>query len=83
MGKADKILERVLSGRNDKNIRFDEMCSLLERLGFSMRTKGSHHVFVKEGIIEQPNLQKAGSDAKSYQVKQVRKMILNNKLELP
>jgi HicA toxin of bacterial toxin-antitoxin, len=83
MGKADKLLERVLSGRSDGNIRFEEMCGLLQRLGFSMRVKGSHHVFIREGVVDQPNLQRAGSDAKPYQVKQVRNIILKYKLELP
>jgi len=45
-----------------------------------MRTKGSHHIFRKEGINEKVNLQEAGSKAKPYQVKQVRYLIVKYKL---
>ena len=42
--KKRKILEKLLSG--SKNIRFDEMVTLLEAFGFSLaRINGSHHIF--------------------------------------
>ncbi|MBI4208129.1 MAG: type II toxin-antitoxin system HicA family toxin [Deltaproteobacteria bacterium] len=80
MSKVDKVLERVLRGTSDANISFSEMCQLLIRLGFAERTKGSHHIFTKEGMEEILNLQPKGSQAKSYQVKQVRSVILKYKL---
>jgi hypothetical protein len=46
-----------------------------------MRVSGSHHIFRKAGIEEKINLQKDGSKAKPYQVKQVRYLILKYKLE--
>jgi predicted RNA binding protein YcfA (HicA-like mRNA interferase family) len=52
----------------------------LERLGFEVRVRGSHHLFRKTGVEEKINLQKAGNKAKPYQVRQVRKVILNYKL---
>ena len=38
--------------------------------------KGSHHVFRKAGVEEKVNLQREGHNAKPYQVKQVRAVIL-------
>lgn len=67
---------RVLGGRSDANIRFGELCSLLQTLGFELRVKGSHHVFRKEGVEEHINLQEDGRMAKVYQVRQVRNVIL-------
>jgi len=52
---------------------------LLE-FGFDERIKGSHHIYTKDGIETMLNLQKDGDMAKGYQVKQVRKMILNYNL---
>ena len=77
---ADKILKQVLSGAADASVRFDDLCSLFVRLGFETRTKGSHHVFRRKGIEEMINLQRDGKDAKPYQVKQVRSVILKNRL---
>jgi len=56
------------------------MCQLLRRLGFEERIRGSHHIFTKEGIEEILNLQPKGSQAKAYQVKQVRAVILKYQL---
>ena len=69
---AAKTLHRVLSGTSDASIRFDDLCTLLENLGFQKRVKGSHHIFRKTGVEEKVNLQRDGNNAKPYQVKQVR-----------
>ena len=52
----------------------------MQRFGFEMRIKGSHHIFRRKGIEEKPNLQKDGNKAKPYQVKQIRKIILKYEL---
>lgn len=75
-----KTLRRVLSGTSDAAIRFDDLCSLLERLGFDERVKGSHHLFRKAGLEERINLQREGNNTKPYQVKQVRAVILKHRL---
>jgi len=80
MGKWSKVLERVLRGTNDANIEFEELCGLLERLGFEQHSRGSHHVFRRPGIPERPNLQRDGHHAKPYQVRQVREIVLQHKL---
>jgi len=51
---------------------FDDLCHLLERMGFERRTRGSHNIFRRPGVAEKPNLQRAGAKAKPYQVRQVR-----------
>jgi len=80
MGKYDKLLLQILRGLSDANIEFDELCHLLESLGFDVRTRGSHHVFRKSGIPEKINLQRHGAKAKPYQVKQVRAVIQKYRL---
>ena len=77
---ADKTLRRILSGTADAAIRFDELCSLLESLGFDKRVSGSHHLFRKSGVEERINLQRDGKHAKPYQVKQARAVILRYRL---
>ena len=80
MGQYEKLLIKVLSGTADVNIPFGAMCQLLVRLGFVERIKGSHHIFTKDGVVEIINLQPKGTKAKSYQVKQVRNLILKYRL---
>lgn len=53
----NKLLARVLRGTSDTNIPFAEMCQLLSKLGFEERTRGSHHIFTKDGVEEILNLQ--------------------------
>jgi hypothetical protein len=80
MSKYDKLLIQVLRGASDANISFDGLCGLMRSLGFDERTRGSHHIYSKEGVEEIVNLQPIGSRAKAYQVKQVRGIILKYKL---
>jgi predicted RNA binding protein YcfA (HicA-like mRNA interferase family) len=76
MTKQDKLLLRIIRGKSDANIDFDELRSLLLNYGFEERVRGSHHLFVKEGVEDLINLQRDGKSAKPYQVKQVRRVIL-------
>ncbi len=75
MATYKKLLEKVISGRSDANIRFDDLRNLLGQLGFEERSRGSHHIFVRTGIEDMINLQKEGHMAKPYQVRQVRALI--------
>jgi hypothetical protein len=81
MPAYSKVLERLLSGRADANIRFDDLRNLLARLGFEERSRGSHHVFIREGVQDLINLQREGSMAKPYQVRQVRGVITKYRLD--
>ncbi|MBS4029301.1 MAG: type II toxin-antitoxin system HicA family toxin [Ignavibacteriales bacterium] len=49
-------------------------------MGFEERIKGSHHIYFKEYVEEIINIQPKGSQAKPYQVKQIRNLILKYKL---
>jgi predicted RNA binding protein YcfA (HicA-like mRNA interferase family) len=80
MGRYAKLLERILSGRSDANVRFSELVQLLSHLGFAERIRGDHHIFTHNDIEEIVNLQPKGSMAKAYQVRQVRNVILKYKL---
>ena len=78
--RYDRLIQRILRGDSDRNIRFDELRQLLHYLGFDERTRGSHHIFIREGVEERLNLQRDDGQAKSYQVRQVRAIILKYQL---
>ena len=80
MSKFDKLLLKLLSGNADNNFDFKDLISLLNKFGFTIRVKGSHHIFYKEGIDEILNLQAYNGKAKPYQVKQVREILIKYKL---
>ena len=77
---VQKTIEKLLRAESDANIRFEELCHLLETKGFRMRVSGSHHIFTRSGVLERINLQREGSKAKPYQVRQVRKILAQYKL---
>ena len=76
MGKHEKVMERILRDASDANIAFDDIRGMLLHLDFDERIRGSHHVYRKEGIEEKINMQRSGSKAKPYRVRQVREVIL-------
>ncbi len=83
MSKIKKILAALLEGRSDANFDFSDLCFILARAGFTLRQgKDSHHIYFKDGVEEIINLQPRGSQAKAYQVKQVRDLILKYQLEI-
>ena len=65
---------------SDANIRFEDLRTFLLSLGFVERVRGSHHIFRMQGIRERLNMQREGSHAKPYQVRQVRQAVLRNRL---
>ena len=80
MSQHQKILLAILSGTQDGNIQFQDLCGVLDRLGFECRIKGDHFIYTMDGVEEIINIQPKGSKAKPYQVKQVRQIILNYQL---
>lgn len=76
MNKHQKLLEKILRGGSDANIAFHDLVGLLHQLGFEERIRGGHHTFRRAGIVEKPNIQCDGNKAKSYQVRQIRELIL-------
>ncbi len=74
-------MSRVLSGMADQSVRFQDIRGLLLALGFAERVRGSHHIYTRADVEEILNLQPAGSgQAKLYQVRQVRQLIVKYKL---
>jgi len=78
--KYEDLVARILGGRSDASIPFEELCGLLRHLGFEERHRGSHHIFRRSGVEERINLQRDRKHAKVYQVRQVRSVILRYKL---
>ena len=81
-GETDKLLIKILTASSDNNIRFEAVCQLLILLGFTNRIKGSHHIFFKDHVEEIINLQEKNGKAKSYQVKQIRELIVKHNLKI-
>ena len=77
----EELRLRILQGKSDANLDFDDLRRFLAWLGFQERIRGSHHIFRKQGVRELVNLQKEGSKAKVYQVRQVRQILLRYGLE--
>jgi predicted RNA binding protein YcfA (HicA-like mRNA interferase family) len=75
MVKPSKILDKILSG--SKNIRFEELVTLLNGLGFILkRVSGSHHIFKHPDVPEVLSIQPdKNGQAKPYQMKQLLEMI--------
>ena len=80
MSKRQKLLEKIVFGRSDRSIGFEELCGVLIDLDFELRINGSHHIFTRAEIPEILNIQPVGHEAKAYQVKQVRELILRYQL---
>ena len=70
--QSGKLFEKLMAGRSDANFSFDDLCTLLTKLGYAMRkAKGSHIIFQRGSSFL--NLQpSAGGKAKAYQVRQTR-----------
>jgi hypothetical protein len=78
--RHNRLIDQVLSGASDANIRFTDLCALLEGLGFEYRIRGSHHIYWRTGVTEILNLQEKAGKAKPYQVRQVRSILVRYKL---
>lgn len=69
-----RLLQKILMG--SQNVRFNDLVSLIEALGFGLdRVNGSHHIFKHPDVQELVNLQDVRGEAKPYQVRQVVELI--------
>ena len=75
-----RLLRTILEGRSDANIRFAEIRRLLRNMGFRERVRGSHHIFDMARIRGSLVLQPRNSMAKTYQVQQVRTLVIREGL---
>lgn len=81
MSKFEKLISKILSGASDKSVKFQELLTILKSFKFEERIKGSHHIFYRKDIEEIINIQAdKNGNAKAYQVKQVREVILKYRL---
>ena len=76
LGNYEDTLSDILMGKKDTNIRFADLCNLLDHLGFRCSVRGDHYIYRRDDtpII---NIQPDGNKAKAYQVKQVRNIIIS------
>ena len=71
-----KTYESIISGKSDNDIKYLDFESLILDLGFKFkRKKGSHTMYYHKEINAFLNIQKDGSKAKAYQVRQLRDII--------
>lgn len=71
-----KLLQKILTGTSDRNIKFSELRQLLKKMGFEERIRGDRYIVTKNNVEEIINIQPQNSKAKSYQVKQIRNLIV-------
>lgn len=74
-------MQSIMSGVQDRNIKFADLQKILDILGFQCRVKGDHFIYWKEGIDEIINMLPYENKAKPYQVKQIRSIILKYQME--
>ncbi|MCL2087868.1 MAG: type II toxin-antitoxin system HicA family toxin [Oscillospiraceae bacterium] len=76
-----KFLEKICN--NNKNVNFYDLVAIIEAFGFfQIRTKGSHHIFARDGVYDLVNIQNEKGEVKPYQVTQFLKIIEKFNLEL-
>ncbi|MBQ2824360.1 MAG: type II toxin-antitoxin system HicA family toxin [Oscillospiraceae bacterium] len=80
MSRYQKLYMQIMSGTQDSNISFSDLQKILTLLGFTVRIKGDHFIYFKDGVEEIINIQPNGNKAKPYQVKQVRNIILKYRM---
>jgi len=81
VASTKKVFEAVLAGRG--TISFRDLQSLLTKLGFRLaRTSGSHRIYVHPRVTRPINVQPIGKDAKPYQIRQLRDIIVEFQLSL-
>lgn len=80
MNRHERLLQTILRGKSDANIRFSDFRALMDYLGFEERIRGSHYIYRRQGIPEKVNLQRDDGNAKPYQVRQFRRVALKYRL---
>ena len=82
MATIEKLIAAIMSGTQDRNIKFSDLQKILNVFEFQCRIKGDHFIYWKDGIEEIINIQPDGNKAEPYQVKQIRNLILKYHLEV-
>ena len=71
MSKFEKLVQSIL---NAEPISYNEAESLLKKLGFSLRIRGSHHVFAKKAYEKNVSLKKR-NQLLPYQVRLLQEVL--------
>lgn len=72
MSSIEKLYLSIMSGTQDRNIKFRDLQKILDILGFEHRIRGDHFIYFHGSFPENINIQPDGNMAKPYQVKQIR-----------
>ena len=64
MSKYQKLFMQIMSGTQDSNISFADLQKILTLLGFTVRIKGDHFIYFKDGVEEIINIQPVGNNTK-------------------
>ena len=74
--KSQKTYNKIMSGKSDSNIKFNDLHNLLLNSGFETRQNGTSHIkyFHSKGAFTDLQIMHGGK-AKPYQVKRVRQML--------
>jgi len=71
----DKLKRRI------SNVRFSNLCKIVELFGFKLKgMKGSHRIYMREDVREILNFQEVKGMAKPYQVRQFLRIVENYNL---
>ena len=81
MASDKKTFDAVMGGRG--TVSFRDLERLLLSLGFRLeRISGSHHIYLHPAVGRPFPVQPDGKDAKRYQIRQLRDIIVNHRLTL-
>lgn len=76
-----KLLKKILN--NQRNVRFEDFCLIMEAFGFVLvRIRGSHHQYKNVEIGITLAVQPQDGKAKEYQVIQFLKLVHEHNLTL-
>lgn len=81
MASDKKTFDKVMSGGG--TVAFRDFERLLIKLGFRLeRISGSHHIYLHTAVGRPFPVQPDGKDAKRYQIRQLRDIIVAHRLTL-
>jgi hypothetical protein len=77
----EKTKLALLESRKDYGHRFLDVVNFLRATGWTLRMKGDHHILKRPGIPILLNVQpEKDGKAKAYQIRQIRRAIIQFKL---
>ena len=71
MSKFEKIKAKI---KNRQSVSYAEAEAVLTKLGFAVRSKGSHHVFAKDGYFKNISIKKC-SELLNYQLDLIKEAL--------